>query len=75
MTPTGGGSTRGKAVAVALSDEERGYLAAYFRMHKAPRSLSDRCKIILLCAEGLRGRAAAGQFGVHERTVGKWRRR
>ena len=66
---------RGKAVEVALSDEERGTLEAHARKHKAPSSLFDCCKTILLCAEGLRGREIAGRFGVHEHTVGKWRRR
>ena len=66
---------RGKAVEVVLSDEEREFLEAHVRRHKAPRSLSDRCRIILLCAEGLRSREVAERTGVHERTVGKWRRR
>ena len=66
---------RGKAVEVVLSDEEREFLEAHVRRHKAPRSLSDRCRIILLCAEGLRSREVAERTGVHEHTVGKWRRR
>ena len=66
---------RGKAVEVVLSDEERGFLETHVRKHKAPRSLSDRCRIILLCAEGLPSREIAGRLGVHEHTVGKWRRR
>ena len=66
---------RGKAVEVVLSDEERAFLEAHVRKHKAPRSLSDRCRIILLCAEGLRSREIARRTGVHEHTVGKWRRR
>ena len=66
---------RGKAVEVVLSAEERAFLEAHVRKHKAPRSLSDRCRIILLCAEGLRSREIARRTGVHEHTVGKWRRR
>ena len=66
---------RGKAVEVVLSAEERAFLEAHVRKHKAPRSLSDRCRIILLCAEGLRNREIAERTGVHEHTVGKWRRR
>ena len=41
---------RGKAVEVVLSAEERAFLEAHVRKHKEPRSLSDRCRIILLCA-------------------------
>lgn len=63
------------ADAVVLSDEERGFLEAQVRRHKAARSLSDRCRIILLCAEGLQSKEVAGRLGVHEHTVGKWRRR
>ncbi len=66
---------RGKAVKVVLSEEEREFLEAHVRRHKSQRSLSDRCRIILLCAEGLQSRETAGRTGVHEHTVGKWRRR
>ena len=31
--------------------------------------------MILLCADGLTSKAVAETLGVHERTVGKWRRR
>ena len=39
------------------------------------RSLSDRCRMILRCADGLTNKAVAPRLGVHEHTVGKWRRR
>lgn len=60
---------------VALSDEERAFLEAQVRRHKAARSLSDRCRMILLCAEGLQSKEVGARLGVHEHTVGKWRRR
>ena len=60
---------------VVVSDEERRFLEGQVRRHKAPRSLSDRCRMILLCAEGLPSKEVAAQLGVHEHTVGKWRRR
>lgn len=63
------------AYQVALSDEERTFLEAQVRRHKAARSLSDRCRMILLCAEGLQSKEVAERLGVHEHTVGKWRRR
>ncbi len=66
---------RGKAAEAVPSDEEREFLEAHVRKRKAPRSLSDRCRTIPLCAEGLRSREIAGRIGVHEHTVGKWRRR
>jgi transposase len=63
------------ADAVLLSTQERSFLEAQARRHKAARSLSDRCRMILLCADGLQSKEVAERLGVHEHTVGKWRRR
>lgn len=60
---------------VVLSAEERDFLEMQVRRHKTARSLSDRCRIVLLCAEGLPSKQVAERLGVHEHTVGKWRRR
>lgn len=60
---------------VALSADERSFLEALVRRHKAARSLSDRSRMILLCAEGLQCKEVGARRGVHEHTVGKWRRR
>ena len=66
---------RGKAVEAVPSAEERAFPEAHVRKRKAPRSLSDRCRIILPCAEGLRNREIAERTGAHGHTVGRWRRR
>lgn len=63
------------ADSIELNAEERSFLESQVRRHKAPRSLSERCRMILLCAEGLPSKAVAARLGVHEHTVGKWRRR
>ena len=63
------------ADAVVLNEDERRFLEGQVRRHKAPRSLSDRCRMILLCADGLPSKEVATQLGMHEHTVGKWRRR
>lgn len=60
---------------VELSGDERLFLEAQVRRRKVPRSLSDRCQMILLCAEDLPSKEMADRLGVHEHTVGKWRRR
>jgi transposase len=60
---------------VVVTDDERRFLESQVRRHRAPRSLSDRCRMILLCAEGLESKQVARRIGVHEHTVGKWRRR
>ncbi len=41
---------------VVLSTDERDFLEAHVRHRKAARSLSDRCRTILLCAEGLQSK-------------------
>jgi hypothetical protein len=38
---------------VVLADNERAYLERQVRRHRAARSLSERCRIILRCADGL----------------------
>lgn len=66
---------RGVADAVVLSGEERAFLESQVRRHRAPRSLSDRCRMVLLCAEGLTSKEVARRLEASEHTVGKWRRR
>ena len=60
---------------VILSEADKNFLESQVRKHKAPRSLSDRCEMILLCAQGLHSKDVAERLDVHEHTVGKWRRR
>ncbi|MDE0057720.1 MAG: IS630 family transposase [Defluviicoccus sp.] len=61
--------------ALVPSDGERSFLEAQVRRHRVARSMSDRCRMILRCAEGPSNKAVATEIGAHERTVGKWRRR
>jgi len=63
------------ADAVVLSKEERRFLEGQVRRRKVPRSLSDRCRMVLACAQGLTSKEVAARLDVHEHTVGKWRRR
>src|SRR4030081_2497400 len=58
-----------------LSAEERAYLEQQVRRHRVGRSLSERCRIILRCGDGLPSKSVAAELGLHEHTVGKWRRR
>jgi len=59
------------AGAVVLSAQECSFLDAQARRHKAARSLSDLCRMILLCAGGLQSKEVAERLGVYEHTVGK----
>jgi hypothetical protein len=67
---------RGRPIApLVLSGQERAYLERQVRRHRVARSLSERCRIILRCADGLASKDVADELGLHEHTVGKWRRR
>lgn len=61
--------------ALVLSADERSYLERQVRRQIVPRSLSERCRIILACAEGDQSKVVAERLGICENTVGKWRRR
>ena len=67
---------RGRPIApLVLSPQERAYLERQVRRHRVARSLSERCRAILRCADGLPSKSVAAELGIHEHTVGKWRRR
>src|SRR5262249_10033107 len=67
---------KGRPVArLVLSAEERTYLERQVRRHRVARSLSERCRAILRCADGSPSKSVAAELGIHEHTVGKWRRR
>ena len=60
---------------LVLHPEERDYLERQVRRRRIARSMSERCRIILRCADGIPSKVVAAELGVHEHTVGKWRRR
>ena len=65
---------RGRPVArLVLSAQERSYLERQVGRHRVARSLSERCRVILRCADGLQSKDVAAELGLHEHTVGKWR--
>src|SRR5262245_33245284 len=65
---------RGRPIApLVLSAPERSYLERQVRRHRVARSLSERCRVIR--ADGLASKEVAAELGLHEHTVGKWRRR
>ena len=63
------------ALELVLSSDEREYLTRQVRRHRAARSMSERCRIILRCGDGLPSKAVVLNSGVTNDTVGKWRRR
>jgi Homeodomain-like domain len=60
---------------LVLSEEERELLERWARQPRSAQDLALRCRIVLLCAEGLENTAVARQLGVNRMTVGKWRSR
>jgi transposase len=66
---------RGKAVAIELSETERGELDALLRRHGTTQAVALRARIVLLAAEGLTNTAIAGRLGIDQHTAGKWRHR
>ena len=60
---------------LVLSSDERAYLERQVRRRRVARSMSERCRVILRCADGLPSKSVASELGIHEHTVGKWRRR
>jgi len=58
-----------------LSDEERSTLERWSRQAKSAQALALRCRIVLLCADGLSNTEVARQLAVTRPTVGKWRSR
>src|SRR4030081_2482493 len=59
---------------LVLSSDERAYLERQVRRYRVARSLSERCRVILRCADGVPSKSVAIELGVHEHTVGNWRR-
>ena len=53
---------------VVPDNEERAFPESQVRRHKAARWLSDRCRMILSCADSLPGKEGAARPGVHEHT-------
>ena len=66
---------RGKAVAIDLTETERGELDALRRRHGTAQALALRARIVLLAAAGLSNSAIAEGLGIDKHTAGKWRNR
>jgi transposase len=60
---------------LVLTDDERGTLERLATRRKSAQAIALRARIVLSSATGITNRQAAGQLGVSEATVGKWRRR
>src|ERR1700751_5140724 len=67
---------RGRPIApLVLSRQERAYLEGKFVVTVLRGRYLTRCRAILRCADVLPSKSVAAELGIHEHTVGKWRRR
>src|ERR1700683_381959 len=63
------------AVFIELSEEERAQLESWVRRRRSAQALAQRCRIVLLAAEGLNNTEIAERLGVHRPMGRKWRSR
>ena len=69
-------ASRGRPKAeLVLTETERETLQRWARRPKSPQSLALRSRIVLACGDGLDNIVVAGQLGVNQATVRKWRGR
>jgi transposase len=60
---------------LVVAPAEREQLQRWARRPKTEQRLALRSRIVLRCADGLDNDEVAGELGVNEKTVSKWRRR
>ena len=60
---------------LVLSAQERQQLLALVVRRKTSQALALRVRMVLACAEGADNKTVAGQLGVAQQTVSKWRKR
>ncbi|MCX4803223.1 IS630 family transposase [Streptomyces sp. NBC_01214] len=60
---------------LVLSEDERAQLTRWARRAKTAQYLALRAKIVLVCAEGGTNKQVAGELGVSEQSVNRWRSR
>ncbi|MGX1545486.1 IS630 family transposase [Streptomyces adustus] len=60
---------------LVLSDDERAQLTRWARRAKTAQFLALRARIVLRCAEGGTNKQVAGELGVREQSVSRWRAR
>ena len=63
------------AAAIELSSEARAELQKYVRRRTTPVRVAERCRIVLLAAEGFQNKQIAAELGVAPRMAALWRGR
>lgn len=60
---------------LTVTADEREVLVRWSRRPKAPHSIAQRARIVLLAADGMTNVAVADKVGINQATVVKWRKR
>lgn len=60
---------------VTLSDRQRDLLKRWERAASSPQNFAMRCRILLLCADGVSGTAQVALLGIERQRVTRWRKR
>jgi transposase len=61
------------AVLIELSEQERAQLESWARRRNSAQALAQRCRIVLLAAEGLNNTEISGRLGVDRSMARRWR--
>jgi len=64
-----------QSVAVTVTTRERGLLEPLARAKTAPQRVVERCRIVLLSADGWGNEAQADELGIDRQRVRRWRHR
>ena len=63
------------APAVALSESDKEWLLKQSRSSVAPKRLGERCRVVLLAAQGKTNEQIAAELGMSRQRAGRWRGR
>ena len=63
------------AVEIELSEAERWQLESWARRRSSAQALAQRCRIVLLAADGAKNTEIAERLGTHRSVVTRWRNR
>jgi putative transposase len=63
----------GEAQTVDVTDRQRQILEGLVRARSTPQDLAERCRIVLMSADGVRNQHQADRLGVDRQRIRRWR--
>jgi transposase len=64
-----------RSIAIALTPRQRSVLEPLARAKSSPQRLVERCRVVLMSAEGRENQEQANELGVDRQRVRRWRHR